>query len=231
MKTLFNFFILFCIVSCQTNAQNSVVDAATFAKGLTQNNIQILDVRTMDEYNNGHIKNALQANWNDTEEFAKRTVHLDKTKPVYLYCQAGSRSAKANSYLQQQGYKNIVELKGGMIAWKQANQVIEGANTAAQMTVADYKKLIADSTKIYLVDFGAVWCPPCVQQKPIIEALQKEYPNKFVFIPVDAGLHINVNTAMGVSTFPTLFVYKKGKQTMRFEGLTPKEMLVKELFK
>jgi rhodanese-related sulfurtransferase len=209
----------------------TVVDAAKFAEGLKNENIQILDVRTIGEYNAGHIKNALQANWNNQTEFAARTQHLDKTKPLYIYCQAGGRSAAANAYLVQQGYANVVELKGGMIAWKNANQAVEGATETSQMTKADYDKLVADTTKTYIVDFGANWCPPCVKQKPIIDEIKKELGDKITVINIDGGVHTNLSKEMNVDAFPVLFIYKNGKQTMRFEGLTPKDMLTKEINK
>jgi rhodanese-related sulfurtransferase len=211
--------------------KNTVVNADAFEKGIKDKTAQILDVSTMDEYNNGHIKNALQANWLDTAQFNYRIAHIDKQKPVYIYCQAGSRSSKANAHLQQLGFKKIIELQGGMIAWKQAQKNVEGTSNETQLTMQDYQKLIADTSKIYLVDFGADWCAPCVQQKPILESLQKQYDKKFTLITIDAGVHINLKTEMQVALLPTLFVYKHGKQTMRFEGLTPKEMLEKELFK
>jgi rhodanese-related sulfurtransferase len=217
------------VSGCAQN--NNVVNADAFEKGINNKTAQVLDVRTMDEYNKGHIKNALQANWNDTAEFNYRIAHIDKNKPVYVYCQAGSRSTKANAYLQQLGFKKVMELQGGIIAWKQAQKNVDGANNEVQLTMQDYEKLIADTSKIYVVDFGATWCAPCVQQKPILESLQKQYNKKFTLVTIDAGVHINLKAQMQVELLPTLFVYKHGKQTMRFEGLTPKELLEKELLK
>ncbi len=220
--------MLIGITGCAQKA--GVVEVKNFAKGLNATDVQILDVRTIDEYNNGHIKNALQADWNNKTEFANRTQHLDKTKPLYIYCQAGGRSAAANQYFVNNGFTQVVELKGGMIAWKQAAQDVEGKSNTVQMTMGDYNKLISDTTKIYLVDIGATWCPPCVKQKPILDALVKAHPNKFVLINIDGGTHINLKDALKVDGFPALLVYKNGVVSQRFDGFTEKDKIEKALF-
>ncbi len=231
MNKFFTIIIILTITLTSCAQSNNVVTPEIFEKGLTTKNIQILDVRTIGEYDKGHIKNALLADWNNQTEFNYRIAHIDKEKPLYIYCQAGGRSANANAYLQKMGFKNVIELKGGMIAWKQAKKNVEAASNEMQLTMQDYEKLIADTSKIYVVDFGAIWCAPCVQQKPIMEALQNELKDKFVLVNVDAGTHINLKSEMQVSVLPTIFIYKKGKQTMRFEGLTPKDLLFKEITK
>jgi rhodanese-related sulfurtransferase len=191
----------------------------------------LLDVRTIEEFNAAHIANALQANWNNESEFATRTNHLDKEKPLYIYCQAGGRSAAANNWLQKQGFKNIVELSGGMIAWKKENKPVVGVAPVTQFTKADLDKMMDKKDEVYLIDFGAAWCAPCVKMKPTIEELQKEYKGKFTFINIDAGVQINLQKEMAVESLPTFFVYKNDTMLMRFEGITTKEQFVKVMFK
>ena len=59
-----------------------VASPEKFAEAIKSDNVQVLDVRTADEYKSGHIKKALQANWLNKIEFNDRTTHLDKNKPV-----------------------------------------------------------------------------------------------------------------------------------------------------
>ena len=112
------------LLSC--HEQNATqVPAVVFDKAIKSKEIQLLDVRTKEEYQQGHIANALQANWNDDTEFEKRTSSLNISKPVYVYCLSGGRSAAAASNLRKKGY-NVVELKGGINAWRNANLPTEG---------------------------------------------------------------------------------------------------------
>jgi rhodanese-related sulfurtransferase len=103
--------VLFLLVSCSSGAQTGKeLSTDQFEKDLQQGGVQLLDVRTASEYRNGHIKNALQANWNDEKEFADRTTSLDKQKPVYVYCLSGPRSSAAAQWLRAKGYQ-VLELK------------------------------------------------------------------------------------------------------------------------
>ncbi len=112
-----------CNSIAQRPANLSVND---FEKGIQQKNIQVLDVRTPGEYQTGHLKNALLADWMSQEEFAKKVGSLDKSKPVYTYCQIGGRSSKAATLLKEKGY-TVYNLDGGIAAWKQAGKPVEGA--------------------------------------------------------------------------------------------------------
>ncbi len=77
----------------------------------------LVDVRTPEEYNAGHIDNSLNINWFDSD-FAKQMQSIGKDETIYVYCRKGSRSAKAAAVLDSLGYKNVVDLEGGYNAWK-----------------------------------------------------------------------------------------------------------------
>ena len=85
----------------------------------------ILDVRKPEEFKDGHIKGAINANWQNLPEFTDKTAQLDKSKPVYIYCLAGVRSAKAADWLLKNGFKNVIGLDGGIKAWKDAGKALE----------------------------------------------------------------------------------------------------------
>jgi rhodanese-related sulfurtransferase len=233
MKLFIYTLIILCgsIISCaQPNKPlSSTVD--NFEAGLLDSTIQLLDVRTLAEYNRGHIKNALQANWNNQTEFATRTAHLQKEKPLYVYCQAGSRSAAAAVWLQQQGFSKVVDLSGGLLAWQKANKSVQVIHTSTQYTAANFNTLIGGKDVLYLVDIGAAWCAPCIKMKPVIDSLQKEYSGKFTLINIDAGIHIDLQTALKVEKLPTFIVFKNGVELNRITELTTKGALVAALFK
>ena len=225
--TLLILIIQFIFVpSCNTNAQNSNISVDEFEKGIKQNDIQLLDVRTPEEFQAGHLANALHANWNNDAEFQLRTKALDKSKPLYVYCLAGGRSAEAMSWLKKNGFKNVYNLQGGINAWQQANKPLEGKSNAKQMSVQEYMSLIPKD-KTVLVDVGAKWCPPCKKMKPIIETLKNE---NYTVLEIDGGEQTSLCKELHITGFPVFIVYKNGIEVSRTEGLTDIDKL-KELMK
>ena len=116
-------------VSCQNATKNAPQSAATGVADLSTTDFQkklaadetaiLIDVRTPQEYANGHLQNATAINFFDTD-FKEKVAKLDKTKPVYVYCAVGGRSAKASKILQESGFKNIYNLLGGFNGWNAA---------------------------------------------------------------------------------------------------------------
>ena len=116
-------------VSCQNTAQKEPQTIKTPAKGVTDlntidfqkklntdNAAIILDVRTPEEFANGHLQNATTINFFGTD-FKEKVNNLDKTKPIYVYCAVGGRSVKAAKVLQDAGFKAVYNLLGGFNGW------------------------------------------------------------------------------------------------------------------
>jgi len=208
---------LFVVGCAQNNKTASTVSAQDFQSAIAKPGTQILDVRTASEFNAGHISNALQANWNDAKEFASRTQYLNKQNTVYVYCQAGGRSAAAQAYLIEKGY-SVVNLEGGMSNWKMNGLPVEGATNTTQMLVADFEKVVA-SNKLVLVDIGAAWCPPCRKMQPIIDSIKTQYKDKLYFLAVDGGVDMDVMKHLQFETLPTFIIFKNGKELWRKQGI------------
>lgn len=220
MKRIISTVFFTGLILCQLHAQDvKQVSADEFEKAVGNQNMQVLDVRTAGEYQLGHLKQAFLADWTNPEQFKDRTRYLDKTKPVYVYCLSGGRSAAAAQWLQQQGYSNVCSLKGGINAWKQANKAVEGNANTKQMSMEEYKSLL-HGNDTYLVDFGAEWCLPCKQMEPVLEALEKEAGTKFKLVKVDGGAHLNVMKELNVDALPVFVIYKNGKEVWRKQGIT-----------
>lgn len=79
--------------------------------------VQLVDVRTPEEYKEGYIKNAQNIDFK-SPTFDEDINKLDKTKPVILYCKSGKRSAKCSKKLLEAGFEKIYELEGGITEWK-----------------------------------------------------------------------------------------------------------------
>ncbi len=76
----------------------------------------LVDVRTPEEFEMGHLKNALNINWFDPD-FDNKFAEINKETTIYMYCKVGGRSAKAQERLQSLGYKMVINLEGGYDAW------------------------------------------------------------------------------------------------------------------
>jgi rhodanese-related sulfurtransferase len=97
---------------------SEVIDQTTWeSKILETENPQIIDVRTAQEFSEGHLDNALNIDYY-ASDFQDMVSTLDKEQPVYVYCRSGGRSAKAAEIMKNSGFKVIYDLKGGYMAWK-----------------------------------------------------------------------------------------------------------------
>ena len=83
--------------------------------------VQLLDVRTRDEFDEGHIAGATLIDVNDSTFVEQAMVVIDKQRPVAVYCRSGRRSARAANLLTNQGCQ-VTNLVGGVMAWQDAGK-------------------------------------------------------------------------------------------------------------
>lgn len=79
---------------------------------------QLVDVRTQEEFEEGHLKNSQNICVTD-DDFKTKVAKLDKKKPVYVYCRSGKRSADAALVLKEMGFSEIYDMDGGIINWEE----------------------------------------------------------------------------------------------------------------
>ena len=225
----------FCILSaaifflaCNSNAQN--VDANTFEQKINAGGVQVLDVRTAGEYSGSHLKNVMLADWTDKAQFAERTKYLDKNKTLLVYCAAGGRSGQAAEWLKEQGFKEVVNLQGGITAWNAAGKPVVREGGAVELSTTAFNATIS-SNNLVLVDVGAAWCPPCKKMEPVLEALAKELQGKYTLLKVDGGNDATVMKEIGAAVLPTYMVYKNGKLSWKKEGIVSLQELKEALTK
>ncbi len=85
--------------------------------------VQLLDVRTRDEFDEGHIAGATLVDVNDSTFVEQAMAILDKQRPVAVYCRSGRRSARAANLLSAQGCQ-VTNLIGGVMAWQDAGKAL-----------------------------------------------------------------------------------------------------------
>jgi len=209
-------------LACNSNAQN--VDANAFEQKINGGGVQVLDVRTAGEYSGSHLKNVMLADWTNKAQFEERVKYLDKNKTLLVYCAAGGRSGQAAVWLKEQGFKEVVNLQGGITAWNAAGKPVVREGGAVELSTAAFNATIA-SSGIVLVDIGATWCPPCKKMEPILDELSKTLQGKYTLLKVDGGNDVTVMKELGAAVLPTFMVYKNGKLSWKKEGIATLEEL------
>jgi rhodanese-related sulfurtransferase len=124
-------FIIFLSFSCESSKMNEKVTienvnkVTEIAKNINTNQFQelinsdaiILDVRRPVEYNAGHLENAININYFDTD-FMQQLNKLDKSKTLLIYCASGGRSSGAMEKLKGNGFSTMYNMLGGISAWQ-----------------------------------------------------------------------------------------------------------------
>lgn len=82
----------------------------------------LVDVREQNEYDEAHIP---EAKLIPLSEFTSKYDTLPKDKPLIMQCRSGARSAQATQYLLDNGYEDVVNMTGGILAWQQAELPLE----------------------------------------------------------------------------------------------------------
>ena len=84
---------------------------------LTDNNANIIDVRTPDEYRISHIPNSINIDFYTPHNFVQEINKLDKNQSYYIYCRSGVRSANSCALMKECGFKKTFNLVGGIVEW------------------------------------------------------------------------------------------------------------------
>lgn len=226
-------FVILFFAACEPTTSQSTqkieiqkLEINAFEKQITTSpNIQLVDVRSPEEYSANHLKGALNIDYNG-DEFEKMIQSLDKNKPTFVYCLSGGRSTSAAKILVAKGFSEIYEMKGGMAAWKASNKPYETIIKKPGMREADFKAQLS-TDKLVLVDFNAKWCAPCQKMLPMVTQLAETYKDRLILIKVDYDENEELVKALNVSEIPLLLIYKNEQVIWQKIGLTERSELEK----
>ncbi|HOZ85461.1 MAG TPA: thioredoxin domain-containing protein [Niabella sp.] len=229
MKKILSYLLLSVVAILSGNANSHAqetyfkLDAQSFGDKIkTTPAAVILDVRTPGEFEKGHLKDAVNFNWND-ENFSSRVDKMDKSEPVFVYCLSGGRSAAAAKAMREMGFKQVYEMVGGMLKWRAA-KLPETADVKAKtegMTLAQFNTLV-QSDKFVLVDFYADWCVPCKKMKPYLDEIAAE-KKQIKIIRIDIDAHASLSRALKIESLPVLHFYKNKKLAWQNAGYINKK--------
>ena len=125
MKTLLRTLLLVILPALGFAAdQAKHVEAEEAAKIIAKGAVTVVDVRTADEFKDGHIKGAKNIDI-FSDDFEAQVAKLDKTQPVLVHCQAGGRSTRALPVFEKLGFKEIIHLDNGYGGWQAAGKPVE----------------------------------------------------------------------------------------------------------
>lgn len=111
--------ITLVLVGCKEENKGEIklVTAEEMQTLLESKDVQLVDVRTPEEYREGYIEDSQNIDFN-SPTFDEDISKLDKSKPVIVYCKSGGRSAECSEKLLKAGFVKIYDLKGGIAQWK-----------------------------------------------------------------------------------------------------------------
>lgn len=102
------------------------VNPKEFQSLISNENVQLIDVRTEKEYIEGHIPGAINMDYFSTD-FSEQISKLNKENPIFIYCRSGKRSLKSAIKFKEIGYVQIYNLEGGILDWKSYDLPIDKA--------------------------------------------------------------------------------------------------------
>ncbi|GAB2622221.1 thioredoxin domain-containing protein [Emticicia sediminis] len=218
---IIGFFLLVTNVFAQ-NKDKYLLSINDFETKLRENSgvAQLVDVRTPEEFMRGHLKHAINLNFNDDnfEDIVKNK--LDKTRPVFVYCFSGRRSTDAAAFLRDLGYKEVYDMAGGFAKWTSSSKPYASDNTTTQPIAAftlENLDRVVKSNNLVLIDFYADWCGPCKKMNPILNRIADQ--NKHVkLLKIDAEKSDNIASVFKVEEIPTYVIIKNGRQVWRGVG-------------
>lgn len=120
MKKLFVFIaaITISLLMQDLAAQSTTpISERKFSRLMKKHNAVLLDVRTMEEYQEGYIPGAVLIDVNKQDDFLQQVQKLDKSKRYLLYCRSGKRSEKALVLMKENGFRKLFHLENGFEGW------------------------------------------------------------------------------------------------------------------
>lgn len=109
-------------VSVDINALPDTVDVSTIAAIKDQEGVWVLDVREQSEYDEGHIPGVTLI---PMGEVPNRLSEIPTDQQVIVTCRSGNRSGQITEYLREQGFTNVHNMEGGILAWQAAGFEVE----------------------------------------------------------------------------------------------------------
>lgn len=127
MKAIISMILAGALAGISGGAEEVVKDppiTVEQAAGKMQAGVQLLDVRTREEWDQGYLKGAKLVTLSEDGFADKVKAVFDPKKPVVVYCRSGNRSAKAVKLLREAGFTTVQNMTGGILAWEKEGKPV-----------------------------------------------------------------------------------------------------------
>ncbi|HLP53619.1 MAG TPA: rhodanese-like domain-containing protein [Fluviicola sp.] len=181
-------------------------------------NAVLVDLRTNEEFAEGHIPGALNITYG-SPTFRWRIGELDSTSDVFLYCGQGSRSMKAVDFVSVQGFSSVTLLKGGFTAWQKEKftQTPPELVPPAELTEERFNRFL-ELEHLVVVYFDVPWSKSSRRMGSVLDELAVAYKGKVQILRVNADTYKYLATELGMEELPLLQFYENGNLTGTIEG-------------
>ena len=235
MKNILSVVSVVLLFSCQGQNTDIIrnVDAVRFNQLIYQKEGIIIDVRTSEEFQSGHLKDASNIDYY-SDDFSNKINLVQRDVPIYLYCRSGGRSSSAAKKMLKLGFKEVYNLNDGISSWiseelsivKSESELLNKKTNHA-VTKLDIENFLINN-QFSLLYISTQWCVPCKKLKPIIDVLQSDF-NDINILNIDADINKNEITDFNVTSVPVIILFKNNIEIYRNIGFISKESLYNQL--
>ncbi len=227
MKSFLGIATVFFLCQTFLFAQSKIGGEDFLARLNNDTSVQVIDVRTREEFSAGHLPNARNVDFKK-EDFLKQMEGFNKEQPLMLYCLAGSRSAAAAELLASNGFTQIYDLDGGYMRWTVEKRPVDGIKEVKKavvgMPVDEYETIIKSDMPV-LVDFTAKWCAPCKAMYPAIKKIESEFSGRALVKVIDIDANKTITEHLGIQYLPLIYLYKNGEIVWQATGAVSEKTL------
>ncbi|MBT4345418.1 MAG: hypothetical protein HOD68_05040 [Flavobacteriales bacterium] len=236
MKNILSIVSVVLLFSCQGQNKDIIrnVDAIRFNQLIYQKEEGIIiDVRTSEEFQSGHLKDATNIDYY-SDDFSNKINLVQRDVPIYLYCRSGGRSSSTAKKMLKLGFKEVYNLNDGISSWiseelsivKSESELLNKKTNHA-VTKLDIENFLINN-QFSLLYISTQWCVPCKKLKPIIDDLQSDFKDVNI-LNIDADINKSEIIDFNVTSVPVIILFKNNIEIFRNIGFISKESLYNQL--
>lgn len=213
-------------LGCLAQEKNFRISAADFyTKIEKEQSPQILDARSIEEYEQAHLPEAIQID-QASGDFSEKVSSLDVKRPVFVYSIQSGRSSRLAEYLLGLSFKEVYVLSPGISAWVGSGYpLVVSQNNNKRVTLEEFRNVLFANDYV-LVSYGSNYCAPCKKVVPVLDSLRSK-SNAIEIVKIEIDANPDIIKENGIKTIPTTILYKSGTPVWTKTGIpTVEEILL-----
>lgn len=213
-------YLILLLATYSVHAQSRVLDPDPFHSNLRNDQQkQLLDIRSHEKFTKGHIKNAVNIDFEDDSFESLVVKYFDKNSPLYFYGGSDFMSENAKVFLTDIGFKNITCLAGGFSEWISKSKPYASSNEVfepiAAYTPTNFENTIATNALVF-VYLKTPSCGFCKKMDPFI--LKQARNHNYRMLKIDIEENENMSYYFDAHETPTMLIFKNRRQVWKRTG-------------